>query len=180
MTTKNNTFDAAIAKLERRLEAGVLHWVRNDQIFNGFRNTPARVLLALFTNVALYGFPVATLFVSEIPLWGYGVALLLCLFAQKLSLRFVFDDDDVIDEYQHNRRNQSYRRAYKRIGSILVATALLMLLGIYYQEKLMGSGWQWEIDTYKASFGLVFVVGLFILQKYLSWGWRGEPLESAK
>ena len=176
--TKDDKFDAAVKRLEKRLEAGVLNWVRNDQFFNGFRNTPARIILGTLSTLVLYGFPVACLFKGDLSLIAYAVALFVCLVAQKVSVRFVFDDDDVIDEYQHARRNKAYRRAYKRIGFMLTAAAVLVLAGIYYQEHMMGSGWVWEIDTYKAGFGLVFVIGLFTLQKYLSWGMRGEPMRS--
>ena len=176
MPNKEEAFEAAVKKFENRLEAGVINWVRNDQFFNGFRNTPARLILAVATTGVIYGFPIACLFSDSVSLWAYVIALFVCLLAQKISVRFAFDDDDVIDEYQHDRRNKAYRRAYKRIGLILISAAALMLLGIYYQEKMMGSGWVWEIDTFKANFGLVFVIGLFTLQKYLSWGLRGEPI----
>lgn len=170
-------FDKKVAKFETAVERGVLNWVRNDKVFNGFRNTPARILLWGITVVIMYGFPIGALFTDSLSLTWYAVGLLLCLIAQKLSVRFVFDDDDVIDEYQHARRNKAYRRAYKRIGADFVLAAAILLVGINYQQHMLGSGWQWQIDTYKASFALVFVIGLFILQKYLSWGFKGEPWE---
>ncbi|MFM5905007.1 MAG: hypothetical protein ACKORF_02750 [Micrococcales bacterium] len=176
MANREDAFEAAVKKFENRLEAGVLKWVRNDQVFNGFRNTPARLILALGTTLVIYGFPIASVFTDSVSIWSYVLGLAICLIAQKLSVRFVFDDNDVIDEYQQTRRNKAYRKAYKRIGLILILAAALCLAGIYYQEKLMGSGWQWEIETYKANFGLVFIIGLFTLQKYLSWGLKGEPM----
>ena len=177
MTNKDadQILEEKIKRFENRIEAGVLDWVRNDQAFNGLRNTPARVLLWVIAVGVIYGFPIAALFTDQVSIWAYIAALLACLVAQKISVRFVFDDDDVIDEYQHARRNKAYRRAYKRIAGDFVFAAILCIVGINYQEHLMGSGWVWEIDTYKATFGLVFVIGLFSLQKYLSWGFKGEP-----
>ena len=167
--------DDKVARFEKRIEAGVMNWVRNDQIFNGFRNTPARILLWVIAVAVIYGFPIATLFTDQISIWTYVFAIAACVLAQKLSVRFVFDDDSVIDEYQLARRNKAYRRAYKRIAADFVLAAVLCIVGIQYQEHLAGSGWVWTIDTYKATFGLVFVIGIFMLQKYLSWGFKGEP-----
>ena len=177
MTNSKNEqdFDDKVARFEKRIEAGVMNWVRNDRIFDGFRNTPARILLWVIAVGVIYGFPIAALFTDQVSIWAYVASLIACLVAQKLSVRFVFDDDEVIDEYQHARRNKAYRRAYKRIAADFVFAAILCIAGIQYQEHLMGSGWQWQIDTFKATFGLVFVIGIFALQKYLSWGFKGEP-----
>ncbi|MFM7014225.1 MAG: hypothetical protein ACKOXT_04480 [Actinomycetota bacterium] len=173
--TMSDQLEIKIRRFESRLEAGIMDWVRNDNIFNSFRSTPARMVIWLLTVAVLYSFPVATLFTDQVPMWVYVVALAFCLLVQKISTRFVFNDHEVIDEYQITRRNNAYRRAYRQVGAILGFVALFCLAGILYQEKGMGSGWVWSIDTYKAEFGLVWVVGLFAIQKYLSWGIKGEP-----
>ena len=102
MTNKDadQILEEKIKRFENRIEAGVLDWVRNDQAFNGFRNTPARVLLWVIAVGVIYGFPIAALFTDQVSIWAYIAALLACLVAQKISVRFVFDDDDVIDEYE--------------------------------------------------------------------------------
>lgn len=168
-------FATNVRRFETRLEAGLMDWVRDDSTLNSFRSTPARIFLWLMTVGVLYSFPVASVFTDQVPMWLYMVALVACLLVQKISTRFVFNDQDLIDEYQLTRRNNAYRRAYREVGAILSFVALFCLAGIVYQEQMMGSGWVWEIDTYKAEFGLVWVVGLFALQKYLSWGIKGEP-----
>lgn len=180
METKSTIekLERRIRRFETRFEAGVMEWVRNDKVFDSFRSTPARLALWFVTVGVLYGFPVTALFTDTVPLWVYAIALSLCWGIQTISIRFVFNDHEVIDEYQLTRRNNAYRRAYRQIGAILSTIAVVCLAGILYQEKWMGLGWQWNIDTYIASFGLLWIVGLFEIQKYLSWGIKGEPLPS--
>jgi hypothetical protein len=159
-----------------KIDAGVRGWVRNDRIFNGLRSTPARIVLAIITIAALYGIPAYQMFYRGVSAWLYVGVLLVCLLLQKLSVRFTFDDDGELDEYQLKRRNRSYRRAYKRVGAILVAAITVVAANGFYLKHSLGSGFQYTYDLGSENwvFVAVFVVGLFVLQKYLSWGIKGE------
>lgn len=175
METKS--FEERIDTFGRKIDAGVRGWVKNDQIFNGFRNTPARILLALITVGVLYGLPALQLFFGGVSIWLYIGLLALVIVMQKLSVRFAFDDDSEIDEYQAKRRNLAYRRAYKRVGLIIgLGIALFAGNGIYLKESL-GSGFKYSFDLASTNWTylFVFLIGLFVLQKYLSWGIKGEP-----
>ncbi|MEY4741529.1 MAG: hypothetical protein RL672_279 [Actinomycetota bacterium] len=179
METKS--FEERMDALGRKADAGVRDWVRNDSVFNWLRNTPARILLALVSVGVLYGIPAAQLFTRNMSQWTYIGALLVVIVLQKLSVRFAFDDDSEIDEYQMKRRNRAYRRAYKRIGLIIgAALALVAWQGIYLKASL-GSGFQYSFDLASANwnFAFIFVIGLFALQKYLSWGIKGEPMRDS-
>ena len=174
--------EATFDKLDRRLrsfgtrfESGVMDWIRNDKVFDVFRSTAARLVLWLLTIGVLYGFPVASVLTESLPLWIYAVALALCLGIQAISTRFVFNDREVIDEYQLTRRNDAYRSAFRQVGWLLGLLAVLCLAWILDYENSMGSAWRWEINPYLAGFVLIWVVGLLTIQPYLSWGIRGEP-----
>ncbi len=175
MNTKS--FEERIDALGHKIDSGARNWVKNDQIFNGFRNTPARIVLALLSIGVLYGIPALQLFSGGVSIWLYGGLLAAIILMQKLSVRFAFDDDSEIDEYQHERRNRAYRRAYKRIGLIIgLAIALFAGNGAYLKATL-GSGYAYSFDLASTdwTFVFVFLIGLFVLQKYLSWGIKGEP-----
>jgi hypothetical protein len=179
MQTKS--FEEKVESLSRKFEIGAKDWVRNDQIFNGMRNTPARIILALITVAVLYGFPALQFMSGGVSIWGYVVSLAVVILMQKLSVRFAFDDDSEIDEYQHKRRNRAYRRAYKRIGLIIgIGVALIAWNGAYLKATL-GSGFAYSFDLASTNwmFVFAFLIGLFVLQKYLSWGIKGEPLEDS-
>jgi hypothetical protein len=107
---------------------------------------------------------------------------------QKISVRYVFDDDSQIDELQHQLRNRAYRRAYKRIGLILAAALTLIVAAEFIQQRnlyestITGAkfrfyqfAFQLDIGFSRAVVALTFIVGLFVLQKYLSYGLKGEP-----
>jgi hypothetical protein len=175
MDTKS--FEEKIEALGNRAEAGIRGWVRNDQFFNGFRNTPARILLAAITIGVLYGVPAYQMFFRGVSLWMYVSLLALCIVMQKLSVRFAFDDDSEIDEYQDNRRNRAYCRAYKRVATILAIGVGIFAGDGFYLKHTLGSGFKYSFDfgTENWLFVGVFVIGLFVLQKYLSWGIKGEP-----
>jgi hypothetical protein len=184
--TKDEKFDAAVDRLEERIESGVLNWVRNDQFFNGFRNTPARFVLAAISIAVLYGYGWFAFITPGAAGYLYPVFIFIVVLSQKLSVRFVFDDDSIIDEYQHKRRNKAYRRAYKRIGLILslviVAAALKASVGLNLTAQsnfwpLPNGELNLAFTTYQAYIALVFLLGLFTIQKYLSWGFRGESLK---
>ena len=175
METKS--FEERIDAYGKSIERGVRGWVRNDQIFNGLRNTPARILLALITIGVLYGIPALQMFFGNVSIWTYLGAMAGVILLQKLSVRFAFDDDSEIDEYQHERRNRAYRRAYKRVGFILGAGIALLVWNGMTLKAGAGSGFQYSFDLASTNwtFLFTFVMGLFILQKYLSWGIKGEP-----
>lgn len=175
METKS--LEERIDALGRKADAGVRGWVKNDQFFNGLRNTPARILLAVITVGVLYGMPALQMFNRNVSIWTYLWSLVAVAIMQKLSVRFAFDDDSDIDEYQQERRNRAYRRAYKRIGLILGLGVALFAGNGAYLKATLGTGFSYSFDLASANwnFLFVFLMGLFILQKYLSWGIKGEP-----
>ncbi len=176
--TTFDKLDKGLRSFGSRFESGVMDWIRHDKVFDIFRSTSARLVLGLLTIGVLYGFPVAAFFADNLPLLSYSVALALCLGIQAISTRFVFNDREVIDEYQLTRRNDAYRRAFKQVGWLLGLLAVLCLAWIIDYENSMGSAWRWEINPYLAGFGLIWVVGLLTIQPYLSWGFKGEPRAS--
>ena len=175
MNTKS--FEERVDRIGRKIDGGVRVWVKNDQIFNGFRNTPARILLAFITVGVLYGVPAFYFFFGGISVWAYFWLLMLVIVMQKLSVRFAFDDDSEIDEYQNQRRNLAYRRAYKRIGLIVGLGVGLFAGNGAYLKATLGTGFQYSFDLASTNwnFLFLFLMGLFVLQKYLSWGIKGEP-----
>jgi len=185
-------FEKRVAEFETRVDAGasrfesaVINWVKNDRVFDGFRNTYARILLASLTWAVLYGLG-AYVYVYRTAVIWYAVALLLANVAQRLSVRFVFSTDDTewLDEYQEARRNLAYRRAYRRVWQILLAAGLASIAYLYAQHiaSLNGSaifaGELVNVDLYRATVLFIALAGLFTLQPYLSWGFRGEPFRS--
>jgi hypothetical protein len=161
----------------RKIDVGARNWVKNDKFFNGFRNTPARILLAVISIGVLYGIPALQFFVGGVSIWLYAGLLAVVTVMQKLSVRFAFDDDSEIDEYQHERRNRAYRRAYKNNGFIIgMGVALLAWNGAYLRATLgTGFAYSFDLSSLNWSFLFVFLIGLFVLQKYLTWGIKGEP-----
>jgi hypothetical protein len=175
MNTKS--FEERVEALGNKVDAGARAWVRNDQFFNGLRNTPARILLAAITIGVLYGMPAYQMFFRGVSIWLYIGLIVLCVLLQKLSVRFAFDDDSDVDEYQSSRRNLAYRRAYKRVATILAIGVGIFAGDGFYLKHTLGSGFKYSFDfgTENWLFVGVFVAGLFVLQKYLSWGIKGEP-----
>lgn len=185
MSSTSDKIDEFSKQLETKIERGVIHWVRNDQAFNFLRNTPARWLLALLSVAMLYGFGLYSWITEGVTGYIYPALILAMVLIQKLSVRFVFDDDSVIDEYQHSRRNRAYRRAYKRIGLVLALVVVLLVLRSWDFTKISLTAqnhfWPFPNGSFESQFsveqvviGLEFIAGLFTLQKYLSWGMRGE------
>jgi hypothetical protein len=160
----------------RNLDISLRTWVRNDRSLNFLRTTRARVVLSAVTVLALYGIPAFQMFYRGLSIWLYVGALVFCVLLQKLSIRFAFDDDSHIDEYLHERRNRAYRRAYKRVATILAIAILLVAENGYSLKHSLGSGFHYSFDLGSENwvFVGVFVCGLFVVQKYLSWGIKGE------
>lgn len=173
------SFEAKFEAASKKFEAGLVDWVRNDRIFDGFRNTYARMLLAALCWAALYGYGLMAIQVADSnSLVVYPILILLATGAQKLSLRFVFDDDDLIDEYQLQRRNRAYRRAYKRVALILALVPLVWLLVLNDFDLQSATLAAPQLRFEQVIVFVEFVFGLFILQKYISWGFKGEPFRS--
>jgi len=185
MSPKTDKIDEFSKELELKIERGVIGWVNNDQWFNWLRNTAARWVLAVLTLAVLYGFGLFAWINEGVYGYLYPVTIFVVVVLQKLSVRFVFDDDSVIDEYQHERRNRAYRRAYKRIGLAVSLVVVLLLARSadlrHISFSAQSAFWPLPNGTFSAQFsveqlviGLEFLIGLFALQKYLSWGMRGE------
>lgn len=160
----------------KNFDMSVRAWVRNDRSLNFMRTTRARMILSAVTVLALYGIPAFQMFYRGVTIWLYAGALVLMVLLQKLSIRFAFDDDSAIDEYQHERRNRAYRRAYKRVATILALAIILIAVQGYSLKHSLGSGFSYSFDLGSENwvFVGVFVCGLFVVQKYLSWGIKGE------
>jgi hypothetical protein len=160
----------------KNIDVSVRTWVRNDRSLNFLRTTRARLILSALTVAALYGLPAFQMFYRGVSIWIYVGALVFCILLQKLSIRFAFDDDSQIDEYQQERRNRAYRRAYKRVATILALAILLVAENGYSLKHSLGSGFSYSFDLGSENwvFVGVFVCGLFVVQKYLSWGIKGE------
>lgn len=183
-----NEIETSIENAAKRFEQKVIDWVKNDRIFDGFRNTYARVLLSGITWIVLVGYGWAVYETESNGIIFYTLSVGLCLLAQKISVRFVFDLEgkNLVDEYQRTRRNLAYRRAYRRLGymiaSVLVV-ALFYCYAAYYFENGSFSFWPnaafyVQLDGYRIIVLLIFIAGLFTLQPYLAWGFKGEPWRS--
>lgn len=175
-----------IDKWGDELEGRILRWVQTETIFNFLRYTPGRVLLAITSIGILYGYGWISLNSGGRHVWIYPIAIFAITLIQKISVRFAFDDDSIIDEFQHKRRNRAYRRAYKRVGGILITIVLLAswqfillelarLLNLKDEYVLPLSPLEFHMSFEKAMVLGSFLIGLFVLQKYLSWGLKGEP-----
>lgn len=167
------------------VEEKVQRWVQTETTFNFLRYTAGRVILAILTVGVLYGYGWVAFERGGRHVWIYPIAIAIVTLVQKISVRYAFDDDTSIDEFQHNRRNRAYRRAYKRVGGILLAIMLLT----YWQYLLLGfermldiapvelslDSLAFQMSFDKAMVIASFLIGLFVIQKYLSWGLKGEP-----
>jgi len=163
-----------------RLTASIVRWFRNDTFFDGFRNTPARIIICTLSFIILYGGLIVGWSTQNI-LLEYIIALLVVLVMQAISVRFVFQIEgrEILDEYQSQRRDRAYRRAYKNIRSIIVAGVVGWLVYTYIRENADIELGGWELLTYqRAATIAVFAIGLISLQKYLAYGIKGEPFMS--
>ena len=174
-----------------QIESGVKSWIRNDRIFDGFRNTYARILLLILGMLTLVWFGVLAFNDANLTGW-YVLALLLTVLAQQLSVRYVFnsDEDDLVDEYQAARRDRAYRIAYKNLQSLVIwALALFGLFAWLPAGFLQGNqeiDWDFtrpltmdlSISIPQAIVVFAGAVALMNLQKYWAWGVKGEPFRS--
>jgi hypothetical protein len=179
--------ESKVEDLEVLVESKIKNWIRNDRFFDGMRNTPARVLLWVLGNLALYG-GLAICLTRETGIVAYAIVVALTVFAQKLSVRFVFDTDasDLVDEYQRTRRDRSFRRAYRNVtGAFVGLVAVILFYGYvsFYFENGYLTLWptafiNLHIDSYRVLSVLIFLAGFFTLQPYWAWGFKGEPMRS--
>jgi hypothetical protein len=163
-----------------RITASMVRWFRNNTFFDGFRNTPARIIICTLSFTVLYGGLIVGWSTENI-LLEYMIALLVVLVMQAISVRFVFQIEgrEILDEYQSQRRDRAYRRAYKNIRSIVVAGVVGWLAYHYIRVHADIELGGWEIVTYqRAATVAVFAIGLISLQKYLAYGIKGEPMLS--
>jgi Na+/proline symporter len=172
----SKSFEERVEVFGKNIDMSVRTWVRNDRSLNFLRTTSARLILSALTVAVLYGLPAFQMFYRGVSIWIYVGAFVSCILLQKLSIRFAFDDDSQIDEYQQERRNRAYRRAYKRVATILTLAIILVTANGYSLKHSLGSGFSYSFDLGSENWVFlgVFVCGLFVVQKYLSWGIKGE------
>ena len=183
-----NVDTSKIDRWGKDVEARVQRWLQTETTFNFLRNTAGRVILAIVSIAALYGYGLVSYTDGDYHVWTYPLVISFVTLLQKISVRYAFDDDTAIDEFQHKRRNRAYRRAYKRVGAILLVGGALLTWQylVIGTEKVLGlatglvylSPLQLHL-TYERVLVLgSFLIGLFVIQKYLSWGIKGEPKAS--
>jgi hypothetical protein len=178
--TLEEMIEAKAQLFGNRITAGTVRWFRNDTFFDGFRNTPARIIISTLSFIVLYG-GLIRCWITQDTLLEYIIALLVVLAMQAISVRFVFQIEgrEILDEYQSKRRDRAYRRAYKNVRSIIVAGVVGWLAYWYIRDHAdIGLG-GWEMLTYQRVATIaVFAIGLISLQKYLAYGIKGEPFLS--
>jgi hypothetical protein len=173
--------------------------VKNDTFFNFLRGTAARVILTIVTWLTLFGFGYLA-FVNEQLVWWYVPALAILLALHAVSVRYVFssstDDwfqfrflsvepDSFFDEYQRARRDRAFRVAYRNIANLGFAIPVLYLVYTVLQSD-SPSNWQipssidlsFELSVTQLVVLAAGLIALFSLQKYLGWGFKGEPREA--
>ena len=195
------SIEKEVDDLNDKLESLISNSVKHDTFFNFARGTAARVILTIVTWLTLFGFGYLA-FVNEQLVWWYVPALAILLALHAVSVRYVFssstDDwfqfrflsvepDTFFDEYQRARRDRAFRVAYRNIANLGFAIPVLYLVYRVLQSDRAGS---WQIpSSIDLSFELsipqlvVLATGLiahFSLQKYLGWGFKGEPREAKR
>ena len=157
----------------------IITWLRTSQFFDGLVNTPARILLNLLSIFALY---IWTIDVAnkEHNLLAWVITLVVLLFLQAASVRFVFNTEGVADEFQTARRNLAYRRAYRTIRRIAVVPvgvfAFLVIAGPHGDSGLLWDFVAYRLDNYRSLTLAIFLFAVSSFQKYFSYGWIGEPM----
>lgn len=159
--------------------------------FNFLRTTSARVLLNLATiavvcGLGLYEFVWDENAPSGAGLWLYIAALLATWGLQKISVRFVFDENSSLDEYQERRLIRAYARAYRAAGVAFALIAVGVILAGESSWSLSNQQpWpiargfvSFSLSNYQVAIALTFLAGFFVLQKYVGWGFKGESLRN--
>ena len=198
--TPSKQVDEIIEKYEDEIESRFKNWVKNDRFLDGLRNTYARVVLILLTWLTLFGFGYLAFNSESLTLW-YVLSLVLLGALHQLSVRFVFnqtddqwfsfrvlsfESDDLVDEYQRARRDLAFHRAYRNLGSF--ATALFtayMVFQVLQASDTAGSfsfpsvlNFNLQLSLSQTIVLVAGVTGFFTLQKYIAWGFKGEPFRS--
>ena len=156
----------------------IVTWLRTSQFFDGMVNTPARILINVMSIIALY---VWTIDVAnkEHNLIAWVITLLVLLFMQAASVRFVFNTEGIADEFQTTRRNLAYRRAYRTIRRIALIPvglfAFLVVAGPDGDANLLRDFVAYRLDNYRSLTLAIFIFAVSSFQKYFSYGWVGEP-----
>ena len=174
----------AFIKLDNTSEKKFKRWVGSTEILLGMTNTYARVAITVISYLVLVGWGFYSLH-FETAAVGYAIALLVCLVLQAASVRFIFNWDEVIDEYQSKRRDAAYRKAYKRIRQIFLVILLLWFIATFVVGYIQDhSGLKFEsplyMDNYRSVVVAIFLAGLMTLQKYVNYGMKGEPFVSVQ
>jgi hypothetical protein len=177
--------EAKAERFERLMEASndgfkksIVTWLRTSQFFDGMVNTPARILINVMSIIALY---VWTIDVAnkEHNLIAWVITLLVLLFMQAASVRFVFNTEGIADEFQTTRRNLAYRRAYRTIRRIALIPvglfAFLVIAGPHGDANLLWDFVAYRLDNYRSLTLAIFIFAVSSFQKYFSYGWIGEP-----
>ncbi len=198
--TPSKQVDEIIEKYEDQIESKLKNWVKNDRFFDGLRNTYARVLLIVLTWLTLFGFGYLAFNSESLTLW-YVMSLVLLGALHQLSVRFVFnsttdqwfsfrvlsiDSDELVDEYQRARRDRAFHRAYRNLGSFVTAlfTAYLVYLVLQASDAAKSFAFPEVLNVnFQLSLSQTIVLvagisGFFTLQKYIAWGFKGEPIRS--
>lgn len=156
----------------------IIAWLRTSQFFDGLVNTPARILINVMSILALY---VWTIDVAnkEHNLLAWVITLMVLLFMQAASVRFVFNTQGMADEFQETRRNLAYRRAYRTIRRIALIPvglfAFLVVAGPHNDANLLWDFVAYRLDNYRSLTLAIFIFAVSSFQKYFSYGWIGEP-----
>ena len=194
------SIEKEVDDLNDKLESMISNSVKNDTFFNFLRGTAARVILTIVTWLTLFGFGYLA-FVNEQLVWWYVPALAILLALHAVSVRYVFSsstddwfqfrflsaepDDSFFDEYQRARRDRAFRVAYRNIANLGFAIPVVYLVYTVLQSD-SASSWQipssidlsFELSNTQLVVLAAGLIALFSLQKYLGWGFKGEPREA--
>lgn len=189
----SSALEAEAAQIEdvgHKIESRIKSWIKNDRVFDGFRNTYARALLFFLGLGVLLGFGYLAFFDENLTIW-YAVALYLTVLAQQISVRYVFssDEDELVDEYQAARRDKAYRIAYKNLQNLVGLAMVLIAANAILPDRFGEDGdftWVWfenltfgvDLTLNQAIVIFMGVIALMNLQKYWAWGIKGEPFRS--
>ncbi len=187
--TKEEKFEKVVEQKAERFETLVdasadgfkktlVTWLRTSQFFDGMVNTPARIFINAMSILALY---VWTIDVAnkEHNLLAWVITLMVLLFMQAASVRFVFNTEGIADEFQETKRNLAYRRAYRTIRRIALIPvglfAFLVVAGPHNDANLLWDFVAYRLDNYRSLTLAIFIFAVSSFQKYFSYGWIGEP-----
>ncbi len=177
---------------EPSVEQAFIRFFRNETIFAGFRNTPARVIITLLSVSVLFGYGYYAFLNTSVAIW-YLALILLVLLMNAISVRFVFQMEGntpkhVLDEYHLRRRNKAKERSHDALKSFI---GLIITGGLIYgykdqifggkefgDEFLPEAVFNFTLNSGQQLVLLLFVIGYVSLVKYFSYGLRGEPFIS--